>query len=134
MKRYILFLLFVVLIITGCGQSELTVDQAMQAFTDAGLACENPQIIDPNDSSPVPKTFTEAKRCVVSSVGDDHGLRVFAFDSDGDLEQVKVYYESLTGLFGSYVFVRDNLLFQTSVDMPKELADQYQAVFETFEP
>ncbi|MCL4867784.1 MAG: hypothetical protein KJ063_02350 [Anaerolineae bacterium] len=136
MFRFFWLAISLSLLVVGCGgrQSDLTVDQAIQAFTNAGLECENPQTIDPNDTSPVPKTFTEAKRCVVPSVNADHGLRVFAFASDRDLQQVQAYYEGFTGMFGSYVFVRDNLLFQTSVSMPKELADQYQETFQTFTP
>lgn len=135
MKKCLAVVLLFVLSLVACGgnQSSLTVDQAMQAFRDAGLECENAEPIATNDGSPLPKTFTNAQRCVAPSVGDDHGLRVFAFENEQDLVMVKDYYEAFTGLFGSYVYVRDNLLFQTSVSMPKETAEQYREVFATFE-
>lgn len=135
MKKCLVVVLLFVLSLVACGgnQSSLTVDQAMQAFRDAGLECENAEPIATNDGSPLPKTFTNAQRCVVPSVGDDHGLRVFAFENEQDLGMVKDYYEAFTGTFGSYVYVRDNLLFQTSVSMPKETAEQYREVFATFE-
>ena len=130
-------LLMLALVLVSCsssGQSSLTVDQAMQAFRDTGLECENPQPVSKTDDSPLPKTFVEAKRCVVPSVDADHGLRVFAFDNERDLKMVKDYYEGFSGFLGSYVYVRDNLLFQTSVSMPKELAEQYREVLESFQP
>jgi len=130
-------LLMLALVLVSCissGQSSLTVDQAMQAFRDAGLECENPQPVSKTDDSPLPKTFVEAKRCVVPSVDADHGLRVFAFDNERDLKMAKDYYEGFSGFLGSYVYVRDNLLFQTSVSMPKELAEQYREVLESFQP
>ena len=136
MKRYAMLLVLALVLVscTSSGQSSLTMDQAMQAFRDAGLECENPQPVSKTDDSPLPKTFVEAKRCVVPSVDADHGLRVFAFDNEHDLKMVQDYYEGFTGVFGSYVYVRDNLLFQTSVSMPKELAEQYREVLESFQP
>jgi hypothetical protein len=136
MKRYVMLLVLVIVLVScsSGGKSNLTVDQAMQAFRDAGLECENPQPVPKTDDSPLPKTFVDAKRCVVPSVDADHGLRVFAFENDRDLKMVKDYYEGFSGVFGSYVYVRDNLLFQTSVSMPKELAEQYRETFESFQP
>lgn len=135
MKCFFFIFSFVLLTaVVACGGSSNgpTVDQALQAFRDAGLECENAQPIDPNDDTPIPKTFVEAKRCIVPSVGDDHGLRVFAFRNTADLKMVQDYYEGFSGALGSYVYVRDNLLFQTSVSMPRELADRYQETFNTF--
>lgn len=129
---FVCLVLITAVVACGGGAGELTVSQAMQAFRDAGLECEEAQPIDPNDGTPVPKTFIEAQRCVVPSVGADHGLRVFAFDSTADMEQVQAYYQAFTGALGSYVYTRDNLLFQTSVSMPKETADMYQEVFMSF--
>lgn len=136
MKRYtlLLMLMFVLISCSNSGQSDLTVDQAMQAFRDAGLECENPQPISKTDDSPLPKTFLDAKRCVVPSVDADHGLRVFAFENDRDLKMVQDYYEGFSGFLGSYVYVRDSLLFQTGVSMPKELAEQYRETFESLQP
>lgn len=130
---FLMIILFVATAVAACGGGqELTVSQAMQAFRDAGLECEGAQAIDPNDAGPLPKTFTEAQRCVAHSVGDDHGLRVFAFANANDLKMVQDYYQALSGAFGSYVYTRDNLLFQTSVSMPKATADRYQEVFMSF--
>lgn len=46
---------------------------------------------------------------------------------------VQDYYEGFSSVFGSYVYVRDNLLFQTGVSMPKELAEQYHETFESIQ-
>ena len=136
MKRNIVLLILAVLftVFSSCNNTKLTIDQAIQAFRDAGLECENPQPVATNDDSPLPKTFLAAQRCVVPSVDSDHGLRVFEFDNDKDLKMVKDYYEGFSGIFGSYVYVRDNLLFQTSVSMPKDLSIKYQEVFISFQP
>ncbi|MCB8950597.1 MAG: hypothetical protein H6650_01150 [Ardenticatenales bacterium] len=82
----------------------------------------------------MPKTFVDAKRCVIPSIAADHGLRVFAFENKSDLKMVQDYYEGFSSVFGSYVYVRDNLLFQTGVSMPKELAEQYHETFESIQP
>ena len=136
MKRYAVLLMLTLVLIScsNSGQSAPTIDQAMQAFRDANLECENPQPMSKTNDSLLPKTFLDAKRCVVPSVDADHGLRVFAFENERDLKMVKDYYEGFTGIFGSYVYVRGNLLFQTSVSMSKELAEQYREVFESFQP
>ena len=133
-KKYFALLIFTFVFVSCGSSSNLTVSGTMQAFRDAGLECENPQPVPKADDSLLPKTFVEGSRCVVPSVDTDHGLRVFMFENERELEIVKDYYAGFTGLFGSYVYVRDNLLFQTSVSMPKEIADQYREVFETYQP
>ncbi len=113
------------------GAPSLTVVQAIKAFENAGLECLEPTPISTSDSSPVPKTFSEGVRCVVPSVSPDHGFRIFSFSSEDNLQMVKDYYEAFTGFLGSYVYVKENLLFQTSVSMPVELVEEYQRVFES---
>lgn len=138
-KRQIIITLLILLILplTACGSSSpdpLTIDQAIQAFHDAGLECEDPQPEEKDPSKPRPNTFTDGIRCIAPSVDEDHGIRILSFETQEDLQPVQDYYEGFTGLFASYVFTRDNLLFQTSATMPKELSEQYRETFETFTP
>lgn len=128
MKK-LLIILTIALLTVACGSSEpLTPDAALTAFEEAGLECVNPEPIDKNNDSMLPKTWLEAFRCEVPSV-NNQGVRVFSFENEADLNQVKAHYEALTGTFGSYVYVNENLLFQTSVDMSKDLAVKYEDAF-----
>jgi len=125
------------LLLTACGEREfkrsITVDATMDAFLAAGLECETPAAVAKVSESPLPKTFADAKRCVAPSVGDDHGVRVFTFDTERDLSMVKDYYEGFTGMFGSYVYRRENVVVQTSNSMPKEVAEKYKQALESVE-
>lgn len=105
--------------------TSLTSQDALDAFTAAGLEVVSPELLSADDG-PRPDTFIEGQRFIVPSVGVNHGVRVFSFDSQQDLEIMQAYYESFGGFLASWVYAHENLLMQTSIDMPEELALQYR--------
>jgi hypothetical protein len=62
---------------------------------------------------------------VSSSHGECVGGRVFTFESQEDLEQVREHYEGFGGLFSSQVYVEDEVLVQISGSVPEEGAERY---------
>ena len=129
MKR--LLLLVLALFLVACGgrgpqASSVSIDDVLAEFEEAGLECVDPQPEEQDGASPRPNTFDEAIRCVVPSVDEDHGLRVFRFSSPENLRHVQDYYEGFSGMLGSYVYTNGNLLIQTSTTMPVDLAERYE--------
>ena len=61
---------------------------------------------------------------VSSSQGERVGGRVFTFESQEDLEQVREHYEGFEGLFSSQVYVEDEVLVQISGNVPEENAER----------
>lgn len=116
----------------GCWPS-LTVGQVLQAFEDAGLECEDPQSVLEPIEPPEAEASAEAVRCAAPSIGDGQEVWIFAFDNGRDLEAARRYYDR-SGVFGSYVYVRGNLLLRISVKMPKRWVERYREAFETFQP
>lgn len=136
MKRLLIISLLFLLSLTACGGGgfdKYTSQDAIDAFQAAGLEAENPTAIDPNEDNPVPKTFVEGQRFLIPSMGEDRGGRVFSFASEGELAQLRDYYEGFSGMLGSWVSVKDNLVLQVSVDLPREQWLEYEAVFQGLE-
>lgn len=110
-----------------------TSQDAIDAFIAAGLEAESPEPVDPNDQSPLPKTFVEAQRFFIPSLGEDRGGRVFSFANQRELDIVRDYYEAFTGALASWVFVKDNLIVQIAADYPREQALLYETVLGSLE-
>jgi hypothetical protein len=67
------------------------------------------------------------------AAGRDLGGRVFTFESEEDLAEVRDFYEGLDeagGPFFSWVFAEGNVLIQISGRLPEEGARQYEAILE----
>ena len=61
------------------------------------------------------------------------GGRVFTFESEEDLAEVRDFYEGLGeagGPFFSWVFAEGNVLIQISGRLPEEGARRYEAILE----
>ncbi|MCO5182555.1 MAG: hypothetical protein M9928_00240 [Anaerolineae bacterium] len=112
--------------------TSFTSQDVLDAFASAGLEVVE-AAPESADEGPRPDVFIEGQRFIVPSVGDNHGVRIFSFASPQDLEVMKGYYESFGGALASWVYAHENLLMQTSIDMPEELALQYRDVLLSLE-
>jgi uncharacterized membrane protein (UPF0127 family) len=103
----------------------------IQAFRDAGLEVGRSYPVEQEpdwDQRPVPKTYEEASRFEIPSVGEDAGGRVFIFESEEDLIAVRDYYEGLPRSILPYVYAKGKVLLQINRNLPEAEAERYNAV------
>jgi uncharacterized membrane protein (UPF0127 family) len=103
----------------------------IQAFRDAGLEVGRSYPVEQEpdwDQRPVPKTYEEASRFEIPSVGEDAGGRVFIFESEEDLVAVRDYYEGLPRSILPYVYAKGKVLLQINRNLPEAEAERYNAV------
>ena len=103
----------------------------IQAFRDAGLEVGRSYPVEQEpdwDQRPVPKTYEEATRFEIPSVGEDAGGRVFIFESEEDLIAVRDYYEGLPRSILPYVYAKGKVLLQINRNLPEAEAERYNAV------
>lgn len=125
------FLLLLLLVACGGQTTSYTSDDAIDAFRAAGLEVGDTIPMDPNEETLAPKTWVEGQRFLIPSLGEDRGGRVMSFANDADLQVMQDYYEGFSGLLASWVSVKDNLLLQVSVDLPREQWLEYEAAFQS---
>ncbi|GAQ18531.1 stress protein [Oceanobacillus picturae] len=138
MKRFLvlLFLVAVSLVITACnnaGASGLTNDDVVSAFKDAGLEAEEPTEMTKDDYGMAPMKATEGTRFLIPSLGEDSGGRIFTYDNDSDLDQMKEYYDTLgeeSAMFFSWTIKHKNVLVQINGDLEEETYEEYKAALE----
>src|ERR687894_75576 len=110
---------------------EPNAEEVIQAFRDEGLEVGETQQVDrEEDRSFVPQTYEEQVTFTIPSQGERAGVRVFTFESQEDLEQVREHYEGFGDLFSSYVYVEDNVLVQISGSVSQEQAERYGEVLQ----
>ena len=66
----------------------------------------------------------------IPSQGERVGGRVFTFESQEDLEQVREHYEGFGELFSSHIYVEDEVLVQISGSVPGDDAERYGEVLQ----
>ncbi|MBV9452741.1 MAG: DUF192 domain-containing protein, partial [Rubrobacter sp.] len=95
--------------------------EVIQAFDEAGLEVGNvfPVEQEPGwDQKPVPKTYEEAARFEIPSLGEGYGGRVYVFGSEENLNAVYDYYEGLPSDIRPYIYVKDKVLVQITNQLP----------------
>src|SRR5215210_1366212 len=100
----------------------------VQAFRDAGLEVGESYPVEQEpgwDERPVPRTYEEATRFLVPSLGADAGGRVFVFGSEEDLRAVRGFYEDLASSERPYVYDEGLVLVQISNHLPEGEAERY---------
>ena len=103
----------------------------VQAFRDAGLEVGESYPVEQEpgwDELPVPRTYEEATRFLIPSLGADAGGRVFVFGSASDLVAVRDFYEELPRPARPYVYDEGLVLLQLSNQLPEGEAERYNAV------
>jgi hypothetical protein len=108
---------------------EPNAEEVIQAFRDEGLEVGETQQVDrEGDRSFVPKTYEEQVSFKIPTQGERVGGRVFTFESQEDLEQVREHYEGFEELFSSHVYVEDEVQVQISGSVPEDDAERYGEV------
>jgi hypothetical protein len=117
-------------------------DEVIQAFQNAGLEVGETYPVEEEpgwDANTVPKTYAQAARFTIPSLGvpeegvpgpRDRGGRVFVFNSEEDLDAVRNFYEGLPPTVRPHVYVKDQVLLQIANNLPKAEADRYGAVLQ----
>lgn len=104
--------------------------EMIQAFQDAGLEVGEVYPVDEEpdwQAKPVPKTYAEATRFTIPSLGEDYGGRVFVFSTEQELAAVRDYYEGLDDPLRPYVYVEGDALLQMTNLLPEAEAENYRA-------
>ncbi len=108
---------------------EPNAEEVIQAFRDEGLEVGETQQVDrEGDRSFVPKTYEEQVSFKIPTQGERVGGRVFTFEPQEDLEQVREHYEGFEELFSSHVYVEDEVQVQISGSVPEDDAERYGEV------
>ena len=134
MKKYslIVFLFFGMLTLSACGSSStnVTADEVITAFKDAGLEAENPTDLDQSEFGNIRK---EGKRIIVPALGEDAGGRLFKFNNQDDLEQANSYYDEISNsapIFFSHTYAKGEFLIQMNGDMEDAEFKKYKEVMD----
>ncbi len=104
--------------------------EVVQAFQDAGLEVGESYPVEEEtgwEERPIPKTYTEATRFTLPSLGEDAGGRVFVFSTEEDLAAVRGYYEGLDNSLRPYLYAEGNVLLQLTNQLPEAEAERYRA-------
>ena len=102
--------------------------EVVQAFRNAGLEVGESYPVEQEpgwEERPVPRTYEEATRFLVPSLGADAGGRVFIFGSEEDLRAVRGFYEDLASSERPYVYDEGLVLVQISNQLPEGEAERY---------
>jgi hypothetical protein len=108
-------------------------DEVIQAFQNAGLEVGETYPVEEEpgwDETQVPKSYAQAVRFRIPSLGEDAGGRVFVFDSEGDLATVRSFYERLGPAVRPHLYAKGQVLLQITNALPKAEADRYGAVLQ----
>jgi len=81
-----------------------------------------------------PMKAEEGKRFYIPSLGENAGGRIMSYDDQGDLEEMKKYYDDLgeeSAMFFSWTMAHENILIQINGDLPEEKYEEYKAALES---
>ncbi|CAH8248640.1 stress protein [Paenibacillus melissococcoides] len=128
LKKLSAIFLMCVLVLVGCGGGKnISADEMVQKFKDAGLEIEA-RDLEAKEYGMAPKLDKESKRILVPALGEDNGGRLFIFDKTSDLEKVKTYYDELgkaTAAAFSHTHAAGNVLLQMNGNMEKAEFEKY---------
>jgi hypothetical protein len=122
----VLGLALAVMLLLAVVNLEPNTEEVIQAFRDEGLEVGETQQVDrEGDRSFVPKTYEAQVSFTIPPQGERVGGRVFTFESQADLEQVREHCEGFEGLFSSQVYVEDKVLVLISGSVPEKDAERF---------
>jgi len=131
MKNNIQTLLLIALsLLSGCaGGGQVTADDVISAFKDAGLEAEDIRPMTKDDYGLAPYVC-EGTRFFIPSLGQDKGGRLYVCDNDKDRDLLTDFYTEAgrtSAIFFSWVFTKGNIVVQINGDLPEDTARQYES-------
>lgn len=136
--KAVLLAMAVAVVLAGCGgaggaSTELSSDDVVDAFKDAGLTVEDKREMSKDDYGMAPMKAADGTMFTVPFVCEDCNVRVMSFKKDADLNQTKAYYDDLgkeSAMFFSWTIEHENILVQLSGDMEEDKVEEYREVVE----
>lgn len=131
--------LFLVIFMSACsnassGTKEVTPDDVVAAFQDAGLEAENPTEMTKDDYGVGPMKSKEGVRVTVPQVCSDCNARIISYENEADLDEMKEYYDSMgeeSAMLFSWTAKHKNILIQVNGDMEEEEFNKYKKALES---
>jgi hypothetical protein len=108
-----------------------TADEVVSAFREEGLEVGESYPLDEDEvwqAFEHPTGYETATRFRVPSLGKEAGGRVFTFDNEADLREMRAFYEGMGPEVTSHLYEHELILLQINGDMPKTQADRYGEV------
>lgn len=135
--KKLLFVSLFVLFLAACGGGvEHSTDDVVKAFEDAGLEVESPTEMTKEDYGIMPMKADEGVRFLIPSLGEDMGGRIFSYNNEGDLKEMKDGYDSMgeeSAMLFSWTAQKGNILVQITGDLPEEKYNEYVEALEILE-
>jgi hypothetical protein len=138
MKKLVGIMFLFVLFLTACssatgGKDSITPDKVIVAFKGAGLEAEDSRKMTKDDYGVAPMKAEEGKLIILPSVCEDCGARIFNYENDKDLDEMKAYYDDLgkeSAMLFSWTIKHKNILVQLNGDLPEEEYNKYVKALE----
>lgn len=131
------------LLLTACGsnedknnskteqkQKEVTVDSLIKSFEEKGLSVKNVKKMSHEDYGPAPMKSKEAKQFVVDK---DMNARLFYYDNEKDLKEMKKYYDELgkeSAILYSHTFTKGKFLMQANGSIDEKVFKKYTDIMD----
>lgn len=131
------------LLLTACGsnedkndskteqkQKEVTVDSLIKSFEEKGLSVKNVKKMSHEDYGPAPMKSKEAKQFVVDK---DMNARLFYYDNENDLKEMKKYYDELgkeSAMLYSHTFTKGKFLMQANGSIDEKVFKKYTDIMD----
>ncbi|WP_423227123.1 hypothetical protein [Mammaliicoccus sciuri] len=124
MKKLLVLLFASLLVLGACGQKVESKD-LINGFEKAGLSVKNEKKMTHEDFGMGPYKTKDAR---VFNVEDDKNGRIFVYDNEKDLKEMKKYYDKTgeeSAMLYSHTYAKDNVLIQMNGEIKKKTFDKY---------
>lgn len=124
MKKALVLLIIFTLILAACGQKVESKD-FIDSFKKAGLSVKNAKKMTHEDFGMGPYKTKDAR--VFNVEGDKNG-RIFVYDNEKDLKEMKKYYDKMgeeSAMLYSHTYAKDKVLIQMNGGIKKKTFDKY---------
>ncbi len=132
------------LLLTACGgnneskndskteqkQKEVTIDSLIKSFEAKGLSVKDAKKMSHEDFGPAPMKSKEAKQFVVEK---DMNARLFYYDNEDDLKEMKKYYDELgreSAMLFSHTHTKGKFLIQANGSIDEKVFKKYTDVMD----
>lgn len=112
-------------------QKEVTIDSLIKSFEDKGLSVKGAKKMTHEDFGPAPMKSKEAKQFVVDK---DMNARLFYYENDNDLKEMKKYYDQLgkeSAMLYSHTFAKGKFLIQANGSIDEKVFKKYTDVMKS---